>query len=275
MNFELHVLYDEEGVGPYDALRMTVDRMVRYGWDGIVLTRNVQSARKIVAPPDPIPLSKRAQALIERRYGLTVLGDYIPFPQYSRVNLVTDEVQEVNQLGRTIANIAYDVVSVTPLNDDVLKAVCATADVDLITIDTAKYVPRKCWKLLKGAVNRGIAIEFLYSHFLEGDYQVKTLIAGCQSATHATKGRKAISRIILLSNGSDSPDFVRSPADVRNLARLLGIPNETKITSEFAKKVLANGLARRTHAGVVRKMKEPAKEEDEPLDLKIVIKDVP
>lgn len=274
MNFDLHVLYDEEGVAPYDSLRMSIDRHIRYGWDGVVLTRNVESARKVVAPPDPVPLSKRAKALIERRYGLSVLGDYKPFPQYSRLNLVTDEVQEVNQLNRTITTVCYDVVSVTPLNDDVFKAVCSTSDVDLITIDTARYVPRKCWKDLKAAVNRGVAIEFLYSRFMESDHQVKTIIAACQSTVHATKGRKAATRIILLSNGSDSADSVISPADVRNLARMVGIPNETKITNEFAKSILAKGLARRTHVGVVRKLKEPEPERDD-AELEIVIKDAP
>lgn len=274
MNFELHVLYDDEGVAPYDALRMSIDRHIRYGWDGIVLTRNVESARKVVAAPDPVPLSNRAKAIIERRYGLTVLGDYKPFPQYSRLNLVTNEVQEVNQLNRNIASLSYDIISVTPLNDDVFRTVCSTSDVDIITVDTSRYVPKKCWKELKAAVNRGIAIEFLYSRFLENDYQLKTIIAACQSTVHATKGRKAMTRVILLSNGSDSPDFVRSPADVRNLARMVGLPNDAKITSEFAKNVLAKGLARRTHAGVVRKMREPARE-DEDEELQIVIKDAP
>lgn len=271
MNFELHVLYEEEDDRPVPVndLRITVNKHARLGWDGIVLTRNVDTATKLPPLPNPLRLSAETEAIVARRYGMCVMGDYLPFPQYTRLNLVTDEISELRSLLRNTQNMMYDMLSVTPLNDDVFREVCATADVDLITIDPTKYLPRKCWKELKAAVNRDVAIEFLYSGFLGDDHTLRTMIAACQSVFLATKGRKSMNRVILLSLGTSSSDCVRSPADVRSFARMVGIPHPEKMTSESAKRVLAKGLARRTHAGVVRRLRDPKPEDDDEIEIKI------
>jgi RNase P/RNase MRP subunit p30 len=255
MDFDLFVLFASETDLPDDSLRMTVDRMIRYGWNGIVLTRSVPTVKRLLPPPSPVTLSDIATANIERRYGLCVLGDYPAFPQFTRLNLVTGDVQEVHLLTRELSKIRYDLISVTPLSDDVFRLLCSTTDIDLITLDVSKYLPKKCWKELKAAVNRDVGIEFVYSQFLGNDWQLKNLISACQSVVHATRGRNAKSRRIFLSFGSDEPGLVRTPSDVRNFARLVGIPDEDRVTGEVVKEVLARGMARKTHAGAVRRMR--------------------
>jgi ribonuclease P/MRP protein subunit RPP1 len=274
MDFDLFVLFESESDIPDDALRMTVDRMVRYGWAGLVLTRNVTSVRRLPPPPSPLALSDIARAHVERRFTLCVLHDYPAFPQFTRLNLATGDMQEIHQLTRLLSGIRFDVVSVTPLSDEVFRALCSTVDVDVISLDPTRYLPKHCWKDLKSAVNRGIAIEFLYSQFLAGDAALKTLISCCQSVVHATRGRNAKARKLFFSFGSDSPDRVRSPADVRAFGRLVGLPRVERLTSEVVKAVLAKGLARQSHAGAVRRVRAVA---DSVLEerLEIVVDEAP
>ena len=278
MNFELNLPFDQTS-DSHDFLRMCIDRLARLGWSGCALTVNITSMKKAPAPPDPIPLSSVAKAATERNYGLHVLNDYPIFPQFTRLNLVTSDVKEVHQLSRHIPVLGYDLISVTPLSDDVFKLVCSTIDVDIISIDTSKFQPRSSWKELKSAVNRKIAIELLYSNLLGSDQDQKMLIASCDSVNYATKGKKSKDRIMLFSSGKDDPDLLRSPSDVRNFARLLEIKKFEKLTSYFTKCVIANGLARKSTAGIVRKTREIPTNEDKVEssddDFDIVIKDAP
>ncbi|OHS98505.1 hypothetical protein TRFO_35031 [Tritrichomonas foetus] len=271
MNFELNLTYDATSE-THEFLQMSIERLIRYGWGGCALTVNVTTMKNIPPPPDPISLSKQATAILERQYGLYVLADYTPFPQFTRLNLITGNVQEVHQLTHRLPTITYDIISVTPLSDAVFKTVCSTIDVDLISIDVSQYQPKSCWKELKSAVNRDITIELLYSHLLGSDFEQKNLISACDSISHATKGRKSKGRVVVLSCGKDDPEYIRSPSDVRNFGNLLQIPKFEKLTSEFAKVVIAKGLARKSNAGVVRKMKALPPEED---DMEITIMDAP
>jgi ribonuclease P/MRP protein subunit RPP1 len=270
MDLECFVPFESEDDNPHEVLRITVERLVRLGWGGIVLTRTISSAKSIPPAPSPISLSNLSQSIIARNYGLFVLNDYPPFPQFSRLNLLTDDVQQLHLLARQLPNLRYDLVSVTPLSDEVFKNLCSSADIDIISIDSSKYVPKKCWKDLKSAVNRDVAIEFYYSRFIGNDFGLKNLIWTVQSVLHATKGRGAKNRKIFVSLGSDQFDMVRSPADVRNIGRLLGIPGAQSMTRECVKNIIGRGLARRCHCGVVRRIPDKVAEDlDELFCMKI------
>lgn len=279
MNFELNLPYDPLST-THDYLRMSIDRLIRYGWGGCVLTVNVTTMKKLPPPPDPLPLSDRAKAYLEQQYGLYVLSDYPKFPQFTRLNLITAEPVEVSLLSRSLPTLSYDIVSVTPLSDNVFKELCSKADIDLISLDVMKYQPKSCWKELKSAVNRDIAIELLYSNFLGTEVQQKNIISACDSICHSTKGRKQKGRVILLSCGTDDPDFIRSPSDVKSIARLLQIRKFNQITSKMPKTVISRGLSRKSNAGIIRKLREipvepSSNSDDDDDDFDIVIKDAP
>lgn len=278
MNFDLNIPYDLTST-THDNLRMTIDRLVRYGWGGCVLTVNVTTMKKLPPPPDPFPLSDRAKAIIQQQYGLYVLSDYPSFPQFTRLNLITDDPHELSLLSRNLPNINYDIVSVTPLSDSVFKELCSKTDIDLISFDVMRYMPKSCWKDLKSAVKRDIAIELLYKHFLGNDSQFKNLISACDSICHSTKGRKQKGRVIILSCGSDDPDLVRSPADIKSIAHLLQIRKYNEITSDMPKTIISRGLSRKTNSGIVRKIteapNEPSSGSDEEDDFEFAIKDSP
>lgn len=278
MNFELNVPYDPSST-THDYLRMTIDRLVRYGWGGCVLTVNVTTIKKLPPPPDPLPLSDRAKAIIQQQYGLHVLSDYPTFPQFTRVNLITDDPHEVSFLSRSLPTINYDIISVTPLSDSVFKDLCSKTDIDLISLDVMKYMPKSCWKDLKSAVNRDIAIELMYSNFLGNDSKQKNLISACDSIIHSTKGRKQKGRVIILSLGTDDPDFVRSPGDIKSIAHLLQIRKYDQITSKMPKTIISRGLSRKTNSGIVRKIieipDEPPSNSSDDDDDDFAIKDDP
>ena len=75
---------------------------------------------------------------------------------------------------------------------------------------------------------------------------------------NATKGRDAKNRIMLLGGRNNDPDFIRSPSDVRNLARLL--------TNISVRGVIAKRLARKEAAGAIRKFKERTIEQSDDFD---------
>jgi RNase P/RNase MRP subunit p30 len=155
-----------------------------------------------------------------------------------------------------------------------MKVLCSTTDVDLISLDRMRYQPKHCWKELKSAVNRDVAIELFYLHFLGSDSQVKQFISCAQNVVHATRVRNAKMRKLFLSFGSDVPDWIRSPSNVRNIAQLLGFPSLDQVTSTVPKAVIAKGLARQAHADVARRLRAQPDTGDNHL-IKIVVDDPP
>lgn len=268
MNFESFLAYDHSSV---DQLRLAVNRAARVGYQGVVLTVDVSTVRRHPPPPDPLPLAPAAAAAVARRAALHVLGDFPRFPQFTRLNLCTDSAAELQQLPRALSDTAYDLISVTPLSDAAFRAACSAADVDIVSLDARRYLPLACWKELKALVNRGVAIELRYSDFLRGGASLRQFVRAAQSAAHATRGRRAKDRVLLLGCGSDDPDMVRGPADVRSLAALVGIPHSGALTGDLVKRVIARGLARRANAGTVRRLRAlPAEDDDALLGFDVV-----
>lgn len=253
MNFESNLTYNYEN---NDQLRLSINRAVKVGYQGVVMTVNVTTMKKYPPPPDPLPISPDMISIVQRNCSLYVLGDHPKFPQFTRLNLVTDNIQEIHQLGRVLNDVKYDLVSVTPLSDNVFKAACSSLDIDILCFDVNKYLPIKCWKELKSLVNRDIAIELSYSAFLKGEQSMKHFISAAQSIIQATKGRHSKNRMILLGCGSDDPDMLRGPEDVRCLARLVGLPKVETMNNALIKKLIGKGLARKSNSGTVRKLKE-------------------
>ena len=227
-----------------------VERSIRSGWDGVVLTTNVRTMKNVPPPPEPVQISAEAEAIIQRRHSLFCLSDYPTFPQFTRLNLETDSVDEVHAFMRQMPSLGYSLYSVTPLNEQIFKMACQTMDIDIISLDLPAYMPKKKWKDLKGAVNRGIAVEIRYSQFLKSLQMRQDLISAAKSLTFVLRRRN-----ILLSHGCLDTDLVRSPSDVHNIAALLNIKHPENITNSIPKKVLSKGLSRNTFSGIARAMK--------------------
>jgi RNase P/RNase MRP subunit p30 len=266
MNFELNMPCPNR-----DVQRMSIDRAIRLGWDGVVLTQTVYSSAKIPQPLEPTELNDECRSIVERNYGLCVLGSYPPFPQFTRLNLETEKVDDLKTLIRNSGSIRHSIISVTPLSEAVFRFACQCSDkdIDIISINPSRFDAKKKWKDAKGAVSKGIVIEFHYDDFL--DYKKRqSLISAVQSAAFVLRARN-----ILLSYGSQDTEIMRSPSDVLNIANLLAINNPHKLTNEIAKKVLAKGLARQTHVGITRELPiiiKDADDESDSSDLEIVIK---
>ena len=266
MNFELFVPCPNR-----DVQRMSIDRAVHLGWDGLVLTQTIHAAAKIPEPLEPTELNPECEAIVKRNYGLCVLGSYPAFPQFTRLNLETDSTDDARAFIKNAKNTRFSLLSITPQSDAVLKAAAQSSDldIDIISVDPQKLHLKNIWKDLKAAVSRGIIIEFRYAHFI--DYKKRqALFNALSSATFVLRGRN-----ILLSFGSPDTEVMRSPSDVLNIANLLGIKNPEKLTNEVAKQVLAKGLARQTHVGITRELPDTvskADDDDDSLDFDIVIK---
>ena len=271
MNFELFIHCPRRESNDFNEVRMAVDRAIHYGWDGVALTTTIKNLSNIPFPPEPIELNPECKSIIQRRFGLCVLNDYPPFPQYTRLNLETDS----QEFAKKFSGTNYKILSITPLSDAAFKAACSNADIDIISIDLSKYDPKKLWKEIKPAINRGLCVELLYSNFImelpEGARVRQALFNAAKSVTFLLRGRN-----IIMSCGGLGPDFIRKPSDVVNIAQLLQIKKPNMIPNEISKSILAKALARSTHAGITRtvgpKRIQETDSEDEIDELAIVIK---
>lgn len=259
-----------------NTVRMCIDRLIRFGWNGVALTYNITSMKKVPPLPDTLPLSESAQGTVARRCGLYVLSDYPSFPQFNRLNLVTDDMQEVHLLVRNLPNLKFDLISITPLSEQVFKSACSNIDIDILCIDVAKPMYKNMsnsgWKDLKAAINRGVAIELLYPRFSGKPYERQAIVNTFTKINHATSGRLSKAKQIILSFGSDDPNEIRSPSDIRNLGRLFQMKRPDEMTSLIPKQIIGKGLARNLNSGAIRKKKpKPVRElnetEDDLLDL--------
>ena len=195
----------------------------------------------------------------------------LSIPQYTRLNLETDS----QEFAKRFSGTNYKMLSITPLSDAAFKAACANSDIDIISIDLSKYDPKKLWKEVKPAINRGLCVELLYSNFImelpDGARVRQALFNAAKSVTFLLRGRN-----IIFSCGGLGPDFIRKPSDVVNIAQLLQIKNPNKIPNEIAKSILAKALARSTHAGITRtvgpKRHQETESDEDSDDLEIVIK---
>jgi len=268
MDIELFLQYEKNDGILSDHLRMSLDRCVKLGWGGVVNTVVISKMKLMQYPPEPLPLSIEAQSIIKRSYGLYCMSDFSPFPQFTRLNLETDDVDEVQTLMRQIPTLKYTIISVTPLSDAVLKTICQSSDIDIISFDVSQYLPKSASSSIKTAVSRGIYIEFRYSQFIESSALRQSMISAALSIKHFTRGRNFI-----FGNGSNDPDLIRSPVDVKNLAYVLDFKNPSLTTNTNAKDVIAKGLARQCNAGVTRKITPKLVEsESESDDIPIIIR---
>ena len=271
MNFELFLPCPRKDSGDFSEVRMAIDRAIHYGWDGVVLTTTIKNLSNIPTPPEPFELNSECQAIIQRRFGLCVLNDYPPFPQYTRLNLETDSLEFAKKFSST----QYNLLSITPLSDAAFKAACANADIDIISVDLSKYDPKKLWKETKAAISRGLCVELLYGNFIldsaNGPKVRQALFNAAKSITFLLRGRN-----IILSCGMMGPEYIRSPSDVLNIAQLLEIKNPNNLTNSISKSILAKGLARSSHAGITRtvgkKRIERNEDSESDSDLLIVVK---
>ena len=177
---------------------------------------------------------------------------------------MTGNEKELQSLLNILNSTRYNVISVTPLSDNVFQTCYQTANIDIISIDPSKYLPNAFWKSLKSAANRGIVVEILYTHFMYPETRQR-FFSAAENIIFRMRARQ-----IVLSNGSTNRFDIRTPSDVRNLASLIKIKHPQTITSTLPKTVIAQGMSRQTHAGVVRRKVIPVEEEEEEIEIQLV-----
>ena len=142
---------------------------------------------------------------------------------------------------------SYDILAVCPSNMRTFNYVCANADVDIILVDYSRKIPfHMPKKAVDIALKRGIRLEILYAPTIKGkrasgwfvdcveqqlDLRVglcadttgrRCTFSGATRTTEVTKGR-----MVIFSSGADESAYIRGPADVRNLARVMGFPSQS------------------------------------------------
>ena len=258
MNIELFLPYEKTNGILNDELRILINKCIKFGWNGVVLTNTIYKVKNLPLPPEPILLSKESEFINERNYGLYCLSDYSPFPQFTRLNLETDSMEEIHSFNRQLSTLKYTLFSITPLSEHVYKYVCQNSEIDILSLDISKYIPKGNWKDLKTAINRGIYIELRYSQILFSSNQRQTFFSTCSSIIHVTRGKN-----IIFGFGIIDSDKIRQPSDLIHLATLLQIKNPLNITNILPKKVISLGLSRQSHVGITRKMKKLSESESE------------
>lgn len=210
-----------------------VKRALELGWDTICWTIAVNGKLSGAAGIKPavavqLDAAQRREALQQR--ALIDLGMSLETPmptpslrQLSRLHVTLDDVVDAQSL--TIGNEVvrqFDVVSATPGNAKVFSLLCKTADVDVISLDfTHKLGFPLHKKLIDEAVARGVSFELCYSSLLGSSAARQETMSSSRTLVQYLRGRN-----LVLSSGADGIGLLRGPADVVNMASILGLGAE-------------------------------------------------
>lgn len=185
-----------------------------------------------------------------------------PFPRtvLRRATVVIEDVSQHYRLAQLAA--AYDLLAVRPATERAFLAACNTiTEAGLISFDfTARLGYYMRAKNVSTAIKRGVLFEVCYSHMLtppatggriESDSVTASKVFGnWEQLFTASRGRG-----IILSSEAARTIHMRSPAAVKNLMTLYGLPDDKGHTAqtELPRLVVKNEQLRRTsHGGVVQ-----------------------
>ena len=166
--------------------------------------------------------------------------------QLSRLSVTLDEVADAQSL--TIGNEVvrqFDVISACPGNAKVFAFLCKTADVDIISLDLSRRLPFSLnKKLVDEAVARGVSFELCYSALLGASGPRREMMSSSRTLVQYLRGRS-----LVLSSGADAAGLLRGPADVANMAVVLGL------SAENAERTVALNAALVARHAVRRKLR--------------------
>lgn len=117
----------------------------------------------------------------------------------------------------------FDLISFCPMNEISFLDVCHRTDFDILSLNSNVFSGFKIKKNLDLAVNQGIFIEIEYSKVLQDDIREKIYLF---SHVYSIMRRCRKVRFIF-SSGAATPENIRTPFDVLNLAVMCGLnPHE-------------------------------------------------
>lgn len=209
--FDLNVPWDVE---TKDSLPLTLQALQNSGYNSVALNHVVESK----LPKSKCPFKK-----------IDFPGRKEEFGQYSRLTIVMDNPQHnlgINPNNEVIQS--YDFIAIQPLNDKMFQVACNTLEIDIITLDMTSRIPFNIKPgAVRLAVERGIVFELCYGPMIQDSSARRHTISNSLSVLRFLKGGKGV----VVSSGATAPWQVRSPADVANLAGLLGFSQHLRKSS--------------------------------------------
>eukprot|EP00736_Rhodelphis_marinus_P007308 Rmarinus@m.28043 len=162
-----------------------------------------------------------------------------------RLSYHVDDPSQLYGIGAasTIAQ-AYDLIAVRPLSEAILQNVVRSSDVDIISLDLAERMtfPLKQTQI-RTAVGRGIKFELCYSMALRDATGRRNFFTSAMNLIRVI----GVSNIILSSEAKRALEL-RPPADVANLASLLGFKDISPALNSLgqnARDAVCHGAIRR------------------------------
>lgn len=154
--------------------------------------------------------------------------------QYTRLTLVLSDPQQnygINNSNNEVIQ-SYDIIAVRPETERMFQSACISLEVDVISLDLTSRVPFPIKAgYLRQALSRGIALEVLYSPLVADATARRNIIGNLRTILRLVLGQKGRARGnsdgsggLLISSGGEATWQYRAPADVLNLAGLVGVP---------------------------------------------------
>lgn len=153
--------------------------------------------------------------------------------QYTRLTLVLSDPQQnygINNSNNEVVQ-SYDILAVRPETERMFQSACISLEVDIISLDLTSRVPFPIKAgYLRQALSRGISLEVLYSPLVADATARRNIIGNLRTILRLALGRRgrtggsASGGGLLISSGGEATWQYRAPADVLNLAGLMGVP---------------------------------------------------
>jgi len=237
----------------FDRKRRLIESAIADGYDGIAYNTEVTGTMSIkdMNKTEKVDLGTLKLDTIVNSMPNKTSKQMKTFQQFSRVTVVCNEMRAVMQLVDSNQILkSYDVVAAKTKDAKVFHALCLENDVvDIITFDLTEKLP---YKLKRGqvteAIKKGIMFELSYSQAIE-DMSIRRMVfSNAITIMNATKFKN----IIITSKCADNFHH-RSPFDVMNIFRVLGMPKDaaTKAVGENTVKIIERGKFRKSFKGIV------------------------
>jgi len=175
----------------------------------------------------------------------------IPIKKYKRLTVVLNEVSQIGPLNSNqIITDNFDIVAVQPTDEKTFNAACATANVDIISLDVSTRLSFGLRPaIVHQATSRGIYFEVAYSLSLRDPSTLRYFVSTAVSITRSTRGKHFI-----ISSGALSDMELRSPKDIANLCSLFGLAfsNGKETVQKAPQQVILHGELRTTPLGILK-----------------------
>ncbi|KAI6659262.1 Ribonuclease P protein subunit p30 [Oopsacas minuta] len=186
--------------------------------------------------------------------GMTLPRSDKPPRVLSRLHVTAEGLNHLHCLGNPAAK-SYDVISVEPRTEKVWNSLTQSSHLstmyDVISWDLTQRLP---FHLKRSAVKvldqRGVKIEIRYSGGMCGSSGLRNFLSSSMELSKVVIN----SNQLILSSGAQSPLECRSPADLSNLAKLIGIPAHkcNRLTNQNAACLLRKSAVRTdSYKGVI------------------------